>query len=255
MVNYPRKFMGQMVHALVRNRNVRILKGAGAGLRFNAGASNPAYALGTNEAPVQSVLTEHLKPGDVFYDIGANVGFFSIIAARLVGDEGAVYAFEPLPDNVARLRENVALNAFAQIRIFDVAVSDHGGQGELLVAAFSGGSALATADAPPDQIGTLPVTIVAIDDVLTAERLCPPTLAKIDVEGAELDVLHGMRLTIERYRPLIICELDGPTLHEIDAKRYAVAAFLAALGYDLTELPTSYADGAWHVIHLLAAPQ
>ena len=70
--------------------------GVAAGSRFCAGPSNPEYGSGSNELPVQEAIKNLLRPGEVFYDIGANVGFFTIIAGRLVGPTGSIVAFEPV---------------------------------------------------------------------------------------------------------------------------------------------------------------
>ena len=84
---------------LFRNRTGRIGRGVGKGLLFNVGSCNAGYLLGTTEPEVQEVLATLLRPGMAFYDIGANVGFYSILAARLTGPTGLVISFEPLPLN------------------------------------------------------------------------------------------------------------------------------------------------------------
>ena len=254
MMKYPRKLIARLARFWVRNRDIKIIKGEGAGLRFNTGQASPAFAFGTNEQPVQAALAQHVKSGDVVYDIGANVGFFSVIAARLVGEQGAVYAFEPLPANAAQLRHNIDLNGFEQVHIFEYAVSNQSGQGELLIAANVGGSALSTADPPPDQTGIMPVEVVAIDDLIPAQVLRPPSAVKIDVEGAELDVLQGMRHTIEAHRPVIIYEVDAATQEYLQEKQSAIYDFLTETGYNLSELPASYGNSAWHVLHVIAIP-
>ena len=79
--------------------------------------SNPEYAIGNNELPVQEAIEGWLQPGDIFYDIGTNVGFFMVIAARKVGKNGHVYAFEPLPANVEVIRHNIMMNGFKNITL------------------------------------------------------------------------------------------------------------------------------------------
>ena len=73
--------------------------GIGKGLKFDSGGERIAYVLGTAEPEQQNVMSQFLRQGDVFYDIGANKGFFTVLAARLVGDKGVVYAFEPFPES------------------------------------------------------------------------------------------------------------------------------------------------------------
>ncbi len=111
-----------------KHHDVAIRDGVGKGLRFKAGY-NLAYADGNNEWHVQEALAKYLRPGDVFYDIGANVGFLTVIGARLVGAGGHVIAFEPVPENAAAVRHNCALNGFGNVRIFEMAVADEVGKG------------------------------------------------------------------------------------------------------------------------------
>ncbi len=81
----------------VKGQDAVILRGAGQGLRFNVAGSHSAFILGNHEPEVQELLESVLRPGMTYYDVGANVGFFAIIAARLVGPSGHVVCFEPLP--------------------------------------------------------------------------------------------------------------------------------------------------------------
>src|SRR4051794_32864724 len=81
-----------------------IRHGIGAGLHFDATGGQPGYLFGTSEPQEQALLKQWLKPGAVFYDVGANIGFFSTLAGRLVGNTGAVYAFEPFPESAERCR-------------------------------------------------------------------------------------------------------------------------------------------------------
>lgn len=239
---------------LVKGRWATIPAGRGAGLRFHPGESNPAYALGTNEAPVQDALAQRLKPGDVFFDIGANVGFFTVIGARLVGADGMVYAFEPLPENVQRTRANVQANRFSNVQILEAAVSDHSGNGELMVAEYVGGSALSSVEHPPDVKGVLPVRLVTIDELVAKNEVRAPQVVKIDVEGAEIEVLRGMSITLESYHPFVIFEIDDRVQDAYDRKYNQCLAFLAQHGYRVLPLEDSYPGAGWIVGNYLAEP-
>jgi FkbM family methyltransferase len=239
----------------VRNRDVRIATGVGAGLRFRVGDANPSYAFGTNELPVQHALATYLKPGHVFCDIGANVGFFTVIAARLVGPSGRVYAFEPMPDNAVLLRRNVELNAFRHVTVVEKAVSSASGQGELLLSHFSGGSALLTATAPPDLKGRIPVELVSVDDLVAGRDVAAPNVVKIDVEGAELDVLRGMSATIQAHKPIIVYEVDDGDPEAFERKQADCRSFLQPFGYRLSVLENSYPYGDWRVANITAVPE
>jgi FkbM family methyltransferase len=238
-----------------RHRDGRIMAGVGAGLWFNAGAGDLDFNLGCYEPPVQTALAAHLQPGDTFYDIGANLGFFSVLAARLVGDQGRVYAFEPVPDNARLIEHNARRNNFEQITVYEKAVSNVTGAGELRQAHHVGGSALSTVAPPPDLKGLIPVALVTIDELVAGGACAPPSLVKIDVEGAELAVLQGMEQTIRQHRPLILCEIDDGDAVAYATKMTACTAFLQACGYEIRPLADAYPDIAWHVGHVLALPQ
>lgn len=238
---------------MVPHQDVIIQSGVARGVWVNCNRSNPAYSLGNNELIVQKIFQTHLQPGDVLFDIGANVGFFTVISARLVGQQGHIYAFEPEAENVAAIRHNVVLNGFGNVTVIDSAVSDKSGQGELLVAHYSGGSALSTVDTPPPDLKeTRVVETVSIDELMDNESLSRPKIVKIDVEGAELTVMKGMVETMRQYRPIILYEIDDADAAEFERKAQACAEFLSDFGYQIEPLAESYAEIDWQVGHFLA---
>ncbi len=215
---------GEGLKALVLRRALRSLEqgvlripqGHGGGLVFDmrylpvSHAHFGSIAFGNLESSVQEAMLRHLGAGGVFYDIGANVGFFSMLGAHLAGlDLGQVYAFEAAPDNAGAIRANARLNGISNISVINHAVSAHSGRGRLQIVDDQSWSKLEEYGEHPSTEQILEVELVAIDDLLAAGELRPPTVVKIDVEGAEIAVLEGMRATIERYRPAIICELHG----------------------------------------------
>jgi FkbM family methyltransferase len=241
--------------AIVRGRDVTMLAGIGAGLKFNSGKSNPAYALGTNERPVQMALAQHLSAGDVFFDIGANVGFFSVIGAKLVGSTGQVFAFEPVPQNAGAIRRNVKLNHFQNVTLIEKAVSNMAGSGTLLVTDYSGGATLSTVGTPPDVSETLVVDLVSIDELIVEKVLPPPSVVKIDVEGAEVDVLNGMTQTLKELRPIVIFEVDDADESVLWQKYELCHALLVAANYEVILLESSYIGSEWHVQNAIATPK
>src|SRR5205085_2724142 len=102
---------------LVRDNEVTVRRGHLAGLRLGAAGSSAGYLMGSTEPAVQDALVEWLRPGMSFYDVGANVGFFTVLAARLVARSGTVVALEPVARNRAVLERNIALNAFANVTV------------------------------------------------------------------------------------------------------------------------------------------
>ena len=251
----PGSFKYRLASAGLRQRDVAVRNGIAEGLKFNTGESCPELALGTYEVPIQNIFAQHLKAGDVFYDIGANVGFFSIIAAKLVGEEGKVFAFEPGEENAKSIRHNAELNNFNQIEVIEKAVSNTSGEGEFLLAKYSGGHALATADAPPDLAGKVTVDLVSIDDLIAAEQIEPPNFVKVDVEGAELDVLKGMTQTIKTYQPTVIYEVDDGDRAAYERKYQELADFFESFNYQVTQTENSYDTIDWYVGHAIATPK
>lgn len=251
----PSSLKYRLASAGLHQRDVIVRNGIAKGLKFNTGESCPELALGTYEVPIQNIFAQHLKTGDVFYDIGSNVGFFSIIAAKLVGDKGKVYAFEPGSENAKSIRHNAQLNNFSQIEVIEKAVSSNSGQGQLLLATYAGGHALATADAPPDLAGEVTVDLVSIDDLIAQNKIEPPNFVKVDVEGAELDVLKGMTETIKTYQPTIIYEVDDGDRTAYERKYQELADFLKSFNYRVTQTENSYDTIDWCVGHAIATPR
>jgi FkbM family methyltransferase len=228
-------------------------EGEGAWLRFAAPRkADKAMRLGTYEPAIQQCITIHLAPGDVFVDIGANIGFFTLIGARRVGPRGRVYSFEPVAENAASIVRSSHMNGFSTIEVFAEAMGARTERSELLLAHHIGGAMLASAGTPPDHCGSVNVNVVSLDDAIDTRKLRPPALIKIDVEGAELEVLQGMRRTLQSVRPTVIYEVDDETRRGLDGKCQKIADFLHAAGYGLCPLPASYDDANWHVEHILA---
>jgi FkbM family methyltransferase len=164
------------------------------------------YFEGGVEPEVQEALQRHLRARMTFYDVGANIGFFSLLAARLMGKEGRVVVFEADPEIAARLREHVVRNEFGWIRaeekavwseprtVFfartDPATSPDRGLGHVV---SSGGG------------DTIRVSGVSLDDY--ARPQAAPDFLKCDVEGAEVEVFRRAERLLKEKRPGIICEM------------------------------------------------
>jgi len=230
----------------------RIASGPGKGLRFDVGHATAGFVSGEYECPVQNAVTSLVRGGDVFYDIGANVGFFSVLAGRLVGQAGAVYAFEPVPANASMVERNARLNHLGNIEVFRVAVSNQTGRSELFLAHYDGGAALKSAGVPPDLAGSMVVDTSSIDDLVELRRIRPPDVVKIDVEGAEIEVLHGMLHVLKKWSPKIILEVDDADETRCEGKLASCREFLEDLHYRCEVLSKSYRDGKWFVRHLAA---
>jgi FkbM family methyltransferase len=235
---WPLRMVVQRGLAEILSGEVTIKRGHGAGLRLAAAGAKAAFTVGTDEEAVQDELARTLAPGAVVYDVGANVGFLTLIAARLVGPAGHVYAFEPIPANAAAIERNVALNGLANVTVLELALSNHEGEAVLHIPDVNQGAALADVDHGFDPADEITVRIAALDALRLQEQLRDPDVVKLDVEGAELLVLDGMRATLREHRPALICELHHT--------REAIEALLPALGYEITRVVRDAARDDWN---------
>jgi FkbM family methyltransferase len=176
---------------------LRVLSGPSRGHKWIAGAGVHGYWLGWYELERQREICRLLKRGDTAYDVGAHVGFFTLLMARLVGAEGHVHAFEPDARNLDFLARHVQMNGYrANVTIHSAAVSDHTGSGS-----YTPGPNSSTGRLAP---GGMPVQVVALDDVTPCSGY--PSLIKVDVEGHEVNVLRGMERIRQASRPHVIVE-------------------------------------------------
>jgi FkbM family methyltransferase len=229
--------------------------GLGAGLRMSmrwlpiSHAHLGSIAFGNLESSVQEAMLRHVPPGGVFYDVGANLGFFALLGAHMTGPEGRVLAFEPAPDNAAAIRHNAEVNGLLNVEVVEKAVAAAGGEGRLQVVDDQSWSKLEEYGAHPGTEQVLSVPVIALDDEISAGALPPPDVVKIDVEGAEIAVLEGMARTLAEHRPAIICELHDTHREFVEHMRGA--------GYRVVNLegPGAVEDQASPSAHALALPR
>jgi FkbM family methyltransferase len=193
----------------VRNQDGEIQQGVGRGLRFNTGKSIAGYLLGTAEPDMQAALKTLLRTGMTVYDLGANVGFISMIAAHLVGPQGRVISFEPLPSNVWQIKYNASLNNFSHVTVREEAISDKEGDALFQTTDFPTTGRLENGHVHQEKSGEVTVKVRALDAVIAEAKLPLPDLIKMDVEGAETLVLKGATQTLASTRPLMLIELHG----------------------------------------------
>ncbi|MEK7476871.1 MAG: FkbM family methyltransferase [Candidatus Coatesbacteria bacterium] len=163
---------------------VRIASGPNRGLRWRVGASIPACWMGTYEPELAAAVAPFLRAGLVVWDIGANAGYHTLHFSRRVGPRGRVIAVEPLPSNAANLLDHVRWNGLHNVTVVPAAVAAGPGTAPFTLAAHNAEGALSRRPSP------LRVPHFALD-FLVASGLPAPALVKVDVEGAEADVLRG----------------------------------------------------------------
>ena len=148
-----------------------------------------------------------VQRGMTVVDVGANVGYYTLLAARLVGDAGKVFAFEPSPENFVLLERNVKANGYENVILIPKAVSNESGTAELLIDhASSGGHKLSRAATGADSVE---VETVSLDEYF-ANRGEQIDVLKIDAEGAEMAILQGMRDVLSRSSNLALLTEFSP---------------------------------------------
>ncbi len=231
ILRFPLKFIPP-------NLVVYILQGKLRGKRWIFGSGVHSYWLGCYEDKTQIMFSNLVTAGAVVYDVGANVGFYTLLASLLVGPKGMVFAFEPLPRNIGYLKKNLGLNHCDNVTIIEAGVGEQDG-----TALFEKGADNATGRLSAQ--GTLQVKIVSLDNLVLKGGIPPPEYIKIDAEGAELSVLLGAKMILANYSPVIFFSGLGD-LH-LNRQSYA---FLNSLGYGLHSIWGEDLDSATEILAL-----
>jgi FkbM family methyltransferase len=196
-------------------------KGPLEGRAFECLSSEKYFMLGAHfEAEVQEIIREIVTPGDIVYDVGANIGYMTLLFATLSGPEGRVLAFEPSPVNFRRLRRNVELNRERNVTLQNCAVSDAEG------AALFAEAGTMSRIIPRESTGKnqdLEVRTIRLDDFIYRDGHNPPAVVKIDVEGHAGRCLAGMQRVLREAKPTLLYELHDP--HEADEVSVALSGF------------------------------
>ena len=184
-----------------------------------------------------------LKRGDVIIDVGANSGLYSIFYSKLVGDEGAVHAFEPDKATFSLLQENLTLNNCNNVTIYNMALSNKESNIEMVsfnpenIQLNNGDSFKYIKEVSLESMNKDSNLMKAhrLDDLKELNTIHKIDFIKIDVEGAEFLVLQGSVNTILKHKPVIIFELSGEWTNRFHYKPYQILVFLHELGYEMEE--------------------
>jgi FkbM family methyltransferase len=215
-----------------------------SGLRLYVDLADTAIGLGVldgdYEREERAWLIEQSRPGDVVLDVGANIGYFTVLLAASVGPSGRVFAYEPHPSNADLIARSVKENGQeAVVTVRRVAVGQSEGELELAFvpeerATNSGGAFLLAAGmAPPRGHRTTRVPVVALDQEELPGRV---TLIKIDIEGGEPQALRGARRLLARDRPKVLAEINANALRRAGEPADDPLTFMADLGYEAFRL-------------------
>lgn len=226
--------------ALTRSGRTIPLDVLGRTVRFHAADRAEASVLIDHwEMDHVRFLCERFRAGDVFYDVGANVGLFACSVGAVRRGEVAIHAFEPLPANARRLEDNAKLNGLAHMKVHEVAFSDRRGQLEFFTQGGTGtptSSLFAHHWSMGEARRAITVEVWPPIEYAREHELPPPTVVKCDVEGAEGGVLRGMRPWLEAGTiRLLLVEYHPGTLAEQGESAEAIDAMVRGCGYRALE--------------------
>jgi len=205
-------FVHRISHRILPNDEkvwVQVQAGPSKGLWLELNPrTGQSYLRGDAENAVQKTLAERLRPGMVFYDLGANIGLFSLLAARLVGASGKVFSFEPDAEVAARLRRNVDRNRFSNVSVVEEGVWSSSGEMSFVPAnPASPDHGTGSVETRRGVASLQKVQCVSLNDF--ADKAPQPDAIKCDIEGAEVEMLRGATTILRTRRPWIVCEMHS----------------------------------------------
>jgi len=210
---------------------VRILRGPARGKRWISDSTTRGFWLGYWELKNQRLFAAALHPGDVVYDIGAHVGLYTLVSSIAVGENGHVFAFEPLPRNAFFLRRHISLNRIKNCTVVEAAVSNINGSRQFEPTSHDTAGHFS-------QSGAATVHTIELDEFFRSAQGRRPNAMKINAEGAELEVLQGAKQLLHDSSPLIFLSLHSEEMAQ------ACNDLLTSMGYSVKFLA---ADKIWAV--------
>jgi FkbM family methyltransferase len=231
----------QPLRLIPKGALVPVLQGPLRGKKWIAGSSDHGCWLGSYEYGKQKMFAQAIRSGQVVYDLGANVGFYSLLASALVGPTGRVFAFEPDPANVRVLRRHLELNQISNCTVIESAISNSAGYAD-----FAFGDSRSTGRLDQRSSDGLRVRTVALDELLRSGELPAPDIMKCDIEGGEHRALLGACEILTQHTPTIFLATHGLQQHELCCR------LLGELDYKLVPMDALKIEWASEV---LAVPQ
>lgn len=197
----------------------------------DTGVSAPLITFGTFEPAMSALFGSLLARGYVVVDIGANIGFYTLLAADIVGEHGKVIAFEPVPRNVELLRKSVEVNGYKNVTVVPKALSNRHGETRFLVNDQNRATGRIAIEGDDDS--SIQVEITTLDEYF-GQHGTVVDLMKIDAEGAEPAILEGARALLARSPDLIILTEYNPKLIRAFGRQpTAYLRELSSLGFEL----------------------
>jgi FkbM family methyltransferase len=220
----------------LRSKKHTVIKVQGSKMLINPEdmLGSTLWGVGSWETTETALFKKIVKEGMVFVDIGANIGYYSLLAATLIGQAGKVYAFEPEPKNYATLLKNIKMNGYTNIITVQKAVSNRNGVAKLFIGVND--PVLYRIRDSGEKKDMIEVGLVTLDDFFK-DKERKIDIIKIDVEGAELSVLRGMpRILAENKDVIILAEFDPDNLRSSGTNPDDVLKKLVEHGFKIYEI-------------------
>jgi FkbM family methyltransferase len=191
------------------------------------------FVTGRYEPNEFSLLSKILKPGMTFVDVGANLGVYTLYAARKVGTDGCVISIEPSSREMEILKANVHANALSNVSLQQVALTEQASEVELLVACArqSGHNTLGSFGYNTSLNHREKIQTMRLDDLAQSIGIQRVDIIKMDIEGGELGALRGAVDTLRRHHPVLLLELSDRHLRYQNSSSADVLTLLAKYGY------------------------
>jgi FkbM family methyltransferase len=194
------------------------------------------YQDGVWEPPVTEAIKKLARPGMIALDVGADIGYYSLQMSRLVGPQGRVIAFEPIPAARERLKHNIALNGCTNIEVSEYALGNQEGN-VYLEDPFKKSRLNLTKSAA--GAGDIKVSIKRLDELIGDMNLSSVDIIKMDIEGAEHEALLGMENILREYHPILIVEVHNYFLPLFGSSSSQLLSWLTSLNYRITPIDSS----------------
>ena len=202
----PRSFRGWILRLPLRlipkSSILTILTGLNRGMKWIVGSSVYSCWIGTYELEVQKVIQTFIKPGMTVLDIGANAGFYTLAFSRLVGENGQVWAFEPLAENMQNLLRHVTINQLQNVTLVQAAIASETDLGFFRISDNTHTGSIAGE-------GQYRVPTLSLDQLMHRNEFLSPDLIKMDVEGAESSILEGAEKLLGGKKSVLFISLHG----------------------------------------------
>ncbi|MFD3885031.1 FkbM family methyltransferase [Streptomyces microflavus] len=200
------------------------------------------YLFGVWEPHMTRWLRQRLKPGDTYVDVGANIGYYSVLASKLVGDQGRVVAFEASPAFHERLLQQVRLNGCRNVRAVNAAIADARKTLKFVLASSHNMGANSIVPWDGEAESEFEIEAGPLPEMLESDEIASARVIKIDVEGAEGGVIRGLAPMLDQLRPdaEITCEVTPDRMAQLGDSADELLATMREHGFNAYRLANEY---------------